>query len=84
MKIKFSEKTDKIIKNLALEAKNFGVKIYFVGGIVRDIIMGIEPLDVDILVEGNAIDFISSLDFVDIKSVHKDFGSFDQTGEFCP
>ena len=75
MKIKFSEKTDKIIKNLALEAKNFGVKIYFVGGLVRDIIMGIEPLDIDILVEGDAIDFITSLDFVDIKSVHKDFGT---------
>ncbi len=75
MEIKFSEKTDKIIKNLALEAKNFGVKIYFVGGLVRDVIMGIEPLDIDILVAGNAINFISSLNFVDIKSIHKDFGT---------
>ena len=29
----------------------------------------------DILVEGNAIDFVKSLDFVEIKSIHKDFGT---------
>ena len=75
MRIKFDEKINKIIKNLALEAKNFGVKIYFVGGLVRDVLMGIKPCDIDILVEGSAIDFIKSLDFVQIKSQHNDFGT---------
>lgn len=75
MIIKFSDKTDEIIKTLALKAQDFGVKVYFVGGLVRDVIMGKTPLDIDILVEGNAVDFVSYLDFVQIKSVHKDFGT---------
>ena len=75
MQIKFSEKINKIIKNLALEAKNFGVKIYFVGGLARDVLMGINPCDIDILVEGSAIDFVKSLNFAQIKSQHLDFGT---------
>ena len=75
MQIKFSDNINKIIKNLALEAERFGVKIYFVGGLVRDVLMGKAPLDIDILVEGNAIDFVKSLDFVEIKSIHQDFGT---------
>ncbi len=75
MQIKFNDKINQIIKNLALEAQRFGVKIYFVGGLVRDVLMGKTPLDIDILVEGNAIDFVKSLDFVEIKSIHKDFGT---------
>ena len=75
MRIKFNDKINEIIKNLALEAERFGVKIYFVGGLVRDALMGIEPFDIDILVEGNAISFVESLNFVQIKSLHKDFGT---------
>lgn len=75
MQIKFNNKINNVIKILALEAERFGVKIYFVGGLVRDILMGKNPLDIDILVEGNAIDFVKSLDFVQIKSQHKDFGT---------
>lgn len=33
------------------------VNIYVVGGFVRDLILGVENLDIDIVVEGNAIDF---------------------------
>ena len=75
MQIKFNDKINHIIKKIALEAERFGVKIYFVGGLVRDVLMGKTPLDIDILVEGNAIDFVKSLDFVEIKSIHKDFGT---------
>ena len=75
MQIKFNDKINHIIKKIALEAERFGVKIYFVGGLVRDVLMGKTPLDIDILVEGNAINFVKSLDFVEIKSIHKDFGT---------
>ncbi len=34
-----------------------GVNIYVVGGFVRDLILGVENLDIDIVVEGDAIDF---------------------------
>ena len=76
MQINFDNKTNEIIKILALEAERFGVKIYFIGGLVRDILMGKKPLDIDILVEGDAIQFVQFLgDFVQIKSLHKDFGT---------
>lgn len=75
MQIRFNNKICQIIKKLALEAQSFGVNIYFVGGLVRDVLMGKEPLDIDILVEGNAIDFVKKLDFAQVKSVHKDFGT---------
>ncbi len=76
MQINFDNKINEIIKILALEAERFGVKIYFIGGLVRDVLMGKKPLDIDILVEGDAIEFVQSLgDFVQIKSLHKDFGT---------
>lgn len=76
LNLKFNNIAENIIKNLTLEAKRLGVKIYFVGGLVRDALMGRESLDIDILVEGNAIDFIKSLSFnVQVKSFHKDFGT---------
>ena len=75
MQIKFNDKINNVIKILALEAERFGVKIYFVGGLVRDVLMGKAPLDIDILVEGNAIDFVKSLDFIKVKSIHEDFGT---------
>lgn len=75
MNIKFNDKTNSIIKTLALEAHRLGVKIYFVGGLLRDVIMGKIPDDIDILVEGSAIDFVKKLDFADIKSIHEEFGT---------
>lgn len=47
----------KIRKTASLE----GVKAYLVGGIVRDIILGIKNEDVDLVVEGNSADFARSL-----------------------
>ncbi len=60
--------TDKIQTGLkrevriALEACSkaadlFGFKIYLVGGIVRDLFLEKEIFDVDVIIEGNAIDF---------------------------
>ncbi len=50
----------KVTEALALAGKiadEDGINIYVVGGFVRDLILGVENLDIDIVVEGDAIDF---------------------------
>lgn len=42
-------------------AQRLGVNIYVVGGFVRDIILGVENLDIDIVVEGNGLEFAEEL-----------------------
>ncbi len=49
-------------------------KIYLVGGIVRDILLNKKNADIDLVVEGDAIEFCKKLgDFVEIISIHDDF-----------
>ncbi|GBF23221.1 CCA-adding tRNA nucleotidyltransferase [Candidatus Gastranaerophilus sp. (ex Termes propinquus)] len=53
-------------------------KIYFVGGIVRDLLLGLPVKDIDIVVEGDAIKFCKYLEdkgIVKIKSEHGEFGT---------
>ncbi|MGB9779411.1 CCA tRNA nucleotidyltransferase [Caldanaerobacter sp.] len=38
-----------------------GVKSYVVGGVVRDFLLGVENWDIDVVVEGNGIDFAYAL-----------------------
>ena len=47
-----------VISNLAKELK---YKVYLVGGIVRDILLNKQNLDIDIVVEGNGINFSNKL-----------------------
>lgn len=58
-------------------AKERGVSVYVVGGFVRDLLLGIENFDVDIVVERKGIDFAyqlaSALDAKVIK--HRAFGT---------
>jgi tRNA nucleotidyltransferase (CCA-adding enzyme) len=44
-----------ILQNLGKLAKKLNMKVYLVGGIVRDIILNRKNLDIDIIVEGDAI-----------------------------
>lgn len=53
-------------------------KLYLIGGIVRDLLLGIKNLDVDITVEGDAIEFCRILEregAARILSIHKPFGT---------
>ncbi len=50
------------INNAAFFAEKSGIKIYLIGGIVRDIIMHNTVKDIDIAVEGNAVDFCKLLE----------------------
>jgi tRNA nucleotidyltransferase (CCA-adding enzyme) len=46
-----------IIKRLAALAEKNGFKAYVVGGFVRDFLLGMKNLDVDLVIEGDAIKF---------------------------
>lgn len=53
-------------------------KLYLIGGMVRDLLLGNESLDIDITVEGNAIEFAQILKKeldAKILSVHESFGT---------
>lgn len=71
------EKIKKII-NLSKEiASKMEVRIYLVGGFVRDLILGVSNFDLDIAVERNALDFASQLALLlDAKlTLHRRFGT---------
>lgn len=42
-------------------AEEVGMKAYLVGGIIRDLILGFENFDIDIVIEGNAIEVAEKL-----------------------
>ncbi len=50
-----------LLKKIAREAQLQQTAIYLVGGFVRDLILGYENLDFDLVVEGDAISFTKSL-----------------------
>ena len=72
---KLSSDVLNLISELNFCAQKLNLRLYFVGGIVRDLIMGVDVSDIDILVEGSAIEFCSSCDICQILSIHKDFGT---------
>lgn len=50
-----------LLQAVAETAKRTGVSIYLVGGVVRDIILGVPNEDLDVVVEGDAIEFAHTL-----------------------
>ncbi|WP_028309520.1 CBS domain-containing protein [Desulfitibacter alkalitolerans] len=51
----------KIIKHIAAAADIYDYKVYMVGGIVRDLLLGYPSEDIDIVVDGDAIEFAEFL-----------------------
>lgn len=64
-----------IINALNLHAEKMGVELFFVGGIVRDMLMGNEVSDIDIVVVGGAIEFCKNYKNAKVTSTHPDFGT---------
>lgn len=61
-----------ILQKLGERAQTLGMKAYIVGGIVRDLMLGREGLDLDVVVEGSAVDFLKRLDWEGCRvSVHE-------------
>ncbi len=54
---KFPEKVVEILKLAGQAAQELDIQAYMVGGSVRDLLRGERNLDIDLVVEGNAIDF---------------------------
>ncbi len=53
----FPERILNILRKIPETGKDLNYNTYLVGGIVRDILLGIPNLDIDIVVEGNGIEF---------------------------
>jgi len=65
----------RFLESLGEVAEKTGYKIFIVGGFVRDLLLGVDNLDIDIVVEGNAIEFTERLKaFREIKAdIHSKF-----------
>ncbi len=74
MNFKFSKTTEDFLKIITKIAQTYNVRVFFVGGIVRDYYLKKETVDIDLILEGDAIKFSKNLPSeISIKSIHKDF-----------
>lgn len=74
----FNEELKAIFEKISKIASKSSYRLYLVGGIVRDLLLGRNNSDIDITVEGNAIEFAKVLEqagYAKILSIHKDFGT---------
>ncbi len=60
MENSFSLKTLSLLRRVGTKAQELGMKAYLVGGTVRDILMGVHNMDIDISVEGDAEKLVMS------------------------
>ena len=61
MQKQLSSEIQTILSDCSKVAKEFGFSIYLIGGVVRDLFLKKEIFDIDITVEGNAIEFCHKL-----------------------
>lgn len=75
MNFNLDKNTKDFLKIILKNAQEKKLRVFFVGGIVRDALLNIDTSDIDLLLLGNAIDFAKSIenDEIKIKSIHKDF-----------
>ena len=74
MNFQFDKKTNNFIKIILKNALSQQIRVFFVGGIVRDKLLNMPTLDIDLLILGNAIEFSKTLPKeIKIKSFHEDF-----------
>ncbi len=57
----FNNQDIALLKDIAAVSNNYGCNIYLIGGIVRDILLGKMPKDIDIAVEGNTLELMQIL-----------------------
>jgi len=70
----FENKINNFLKIILKNAQEQNLRVFFVGGIVRDKILNIPTFDIDLLIESNAIDFSKTLPSeIKIKSIHEEF-----------
>lgn len=59
------------MKEVLLKNKN----LYYIGGIVRDMVLGKDSFDIDITYVGNAIQFAQTLEDIEIIKINEPFGT---------
>lgn len=75
-----TENTIKVLYLCSEAAEKLSLRLFLIGGAVRDIITGKDNFDTDITVQGNAIEFASFLvktypEICKIKELHESFGT---------
>ncbi|MFV8827370.1 CBS domain-containing protein [Alkalihalobacterium sp. APHAB7] len=77
MKNQLPEDVFVLLKEIGTTATNSNTSVFLIGGIVRDIILGRPNDDIDIVVEGDGIDFSKRLveDYGGEVKTHEDFGT---------
>jgi len=76
MKFNLNQNFEKLLKLIVKNALNHQIGVFFVGGAVRDNLLGIEIKDFDLIIDSNAIEFSKDLpDEITIKSIHEKFGT---------
>ena len=50
-------------------------KLYYIGGVVRDRLLGKKSFDIDLTYVGNAIEFVKNLDNIEILKINEPFGT---------
>ena len=58
---KLSTRDHQLLRGVAAEAESRGLPIYLVGGLLRDLALGVPVTDLDLVVEGDAIGFARAL-----------------------
>jgi tRNA nucleotidyltransferase (CCA-adding enzyme) len=71
------ENVASLIEVIATQAQESGLPLYLAGGVVRDLMLGQQNLDLDFVIEGDAIGFATSMarSFGGSVQEHKPFGT---------
>lgn len=77
IKRSFPKKMAELLKFIGKVADDMEFSAFAVGGFVRDLLLGVENFDIDIVIEGNAIEFAKRLakEFCGCYVYHKRFGT---------
>lgn len=77
MKERFPERIQSLLSEFGKIGDELGYSVYAVGGFVRDLIMGVENFDMDIVIEGDGIRFAEVFEkrFTCRIRTHKKFGT---------
>ncbi len=74
MESRLDSPTAELLRSLGERAESLGMKAYIVGGIVRDLLLGQPSVDLDVVVEGDAVQFVKSWEGDGVRtSVHESF-----------
>lgn len=61
MKAIIPDRAFRLIEQIGAVAEQAGIRVYLVGGMVRDLILGLPNVDLDLVVEGNGMSFAAVL-----------------------